>query len=130
MGGVASFGLSPMLDLIFFRVAISHILFGSVIFFIDLFQTYGIDVQEGDKKLLALAYSTLYNTAMTWLQHLLAPVMQKHHVVIIIPSGLATTPTSFLLCILMDPWTLQNKTIFVPSFILLTRISPTKPLSK
>ena len=81
-----------MLDLIFFRAAISHILLGSMIFFIDLFQTYGIDVQEGDKKLLALAYSTLYNTAMTWLQHLLAPVMQKHHVVIIIPSGLATTP--------------------------------------
>ena len=39
-------------------------------------------------------------------------------------------PQFFSLWILVDPWTVQNKTIFVPSFILLTRISPTKPLSK
>ena len=30
----------------------------------------------------------------------------------------------------MDPWTLQNNAVFVPSFILLTSISPIKPLSK
>ena len=86
-----------MLDLIFFRTAISLILFGSMIFFVDLFQSHGIDVQAGEKKLLALAYSTLYNTAMTWLQYQLAPAMQEHHSVIIIPSGLATTHTSWTL---------------------------------
>ena len=75
--GIVSFGLSPMLDLIFFRTATSVILFGSMIFFDDLFQSYGIDVQAGEQKLLA--FSTLYNTAMTWLQHLLAPAMQEHH---------------------------------------------------
>ena len=101
-----------------------------MIFFVNLFQPHGIDVQAGEQKLLALAYSISYKTAMTWLQHLLAPAMQEHHAVIIIPSGLVTTYTSFSLWILMDPWTLQNKAIFVPSFILLTRISPTKPLSK
>ena len=95
-----------MLGLIFFRTAISLILFGSMFIFVDLLQAHGIDVQAGEQKLLALAYSTLYNKAMTWLQHLLALVMQKHHAGIIIPSGLATTHTSFLLWILMDPWTL------------------------
>ena len=84
-----------MLDLIFFRTTISLILFGSMICSIDLFLPYGIDVKAGEQKLLALAYSTLYNTAMTWLQHLLAPVMEKHHAVIIIPSGLATTHNPF-----------------------------------
>ena len=74
-----------------------------MIFVVDLFQPYGIGVQAGEQKILALVYSTLYNKAMTWLQHLLALVMQKDHVVIIIPSGLATTHTSFLLWILMDP---------------------------
>ena len=88
-----------------------------MIFFVDLFQPHGIDMQAGEQKLLALAYSTLYNTAITWLHHLLAPFMQKQHAVIIIPSRLATTHTS-LLWILTDPWTLQNKAIFVPSFRL------------
>ena len=101
-----------------------------MIFVVDLFQPYGIDVQAGEQKLLALTYSTLNNTAMTWLQHLLALVMQKHHAVIIIPSGLPTGHTSILLWIFTDPWILQNKAIFVPSFILLTRISSTKPLLK
>ena len=77
-----------------------------MIFIVDLFQPYGIDVQAGEQKLLALAYSTLYNKAMTWLQHLLALVMPKRHEGIIIPSGLATSHTSFLLWILMDPWTM------------------------
>ena len=77
-----------------------------MIFVVDLFQPYGIDVQAGEQKLLALAYSTLPNKAVTCLQHLLALVMQKHHAVIIIPSGLTTTHTSFLLWILMDPWVL------------------------
>ena len=77
-----------------------------MIFVADLFQPYGIDVQVGKQKLLALVYSTLHNKAVTWLQHLLHLFMQKHHAVIIIPSGLATTHTSFLLWILMDPWTL------------------------
>ena len=108
-----------MLDLIFFCTAISLIPFGSMIFFVDLFQPHGIDVQAGEQKSLALAYSTLYNMVMTWLQHLLALAMQEHHVVIIIPSGLATTHTSFLLWILMDSWILQNKAIFVPSCIFL-----------
>ena len=48
-----------------------------MIFLVDLFQPHGIDVQAGEKKLLVLAYSTLYNTTMTWLQHLLAPAMQE-----------------------------------------------------
>ena len=43
---------------------------------------------------------------------------------------ISCNPQSFLLWILMDPWTQQNKAVFVPSFILLTRISPTKPLSR
>ena len=59
-----------MLDLIFFHTAISLIIFGSMIFVVDLFQPYGIDVQAGEQKLLVLAYSTLYNKAMTWLQHI------------------------------------------------------------
>ena len=84
-----------MPDLIFFRTTISLILFGSMIFFVDLFQSHGIDMRAGEQKLLALAYSTLYNTAMTWLQHLLAPAMQEYHVVIIIPSGLAVTHNPF-----------------------------------
>ena len=92
-----------------------------MIFFVDLFQPHGIDVQAGEQRLLALTYSTLYNKAMTCLQHLLAPAMQEHHAVIIIPSRLATTQISFSLWILMDPWTLQNKAIILTSFILLTR---------
>ena len=64
-----------MLGLIFFRTAISLTLFGSMFIFVDLLQAHGIDVQAGEQKLLALAYSALYNTAMTWLQHLLAPAM-------------------------------------------------------
>ena len=59
-----------------------------MIFFADLFQPHGIDVQAGEQALLAFTYSTLYNMEMTWLQHLLAPAMQEHHM-IIIPSGLA-----------------------------------------
>ena len=97
--------LLPSFFLIF-RTAISLIIFGSMVFVVDLFQPYGIDVQAGEQHLLALAYSTLYKKAMTWLQHLLHLVMQKYHAVIIIPSGLATTHTSFLLWIHMDPWTL------------------------
>ena len=61
----------------------------------DLLQPYGIDVQAGEQKLLALAYSTLCNKAMTWLQHLLALVVQKHHAGIIILSGVATTTPPF-----------------------------------
>ena len=41
------------------------------------FISHGIDVQAGEKKLLVLAYSTLHNTTMTELQHLLAPTMQE-----------------------------------------------------
>ena len=63
--------------------------------FVDLLQSHGIDVQAGEQKLLALAYSALYNTTMIWLQHLLAPAMQEHHAVIVIPSGLTTTHNPF-----------------------------------
>ena len=101
-----------MLDLIFFRTAISLIFFGFMIFFVDLFRPHGIDIQAGEQKLLVLAYCTYHNTAMTWLQHRLAPAMQEHHAVIIIPSGIATTHTSFSLWLHMVPWTLQNKAIF------------------
>ena len=68
--------------------------------------------KQENKKLLVLAYCTYHNTAMTWLQHRLAPAMQEHHAVIIIPSGIATTYTSFSLWLHMVPWTLQNKAIF------------------
>ena len=46
---IVSFGLSLMLNLIFFHIEISLILFGSMIFFVDLFQPHGIDVQAGEQ---------------------------------------------------------------------------------
>ena len=120
-----------MLGLIFFRTAISLTLFGSMFIFVDLFQSHRIDVQAGEQKLLALAYSALFClhsngmvATSTSSRHARTPCRDNYTI------RISYNPQSFSLWILMDPWTLQNKAIFVPSFILLTRISPTKPLSK
>ena len=57
----------------------SLIFLGSTSLRVQSFHLHGTDVQDGFVKPMATAYSTLYRSAMTWLQLCENPAVQLHH---------------------------------------------------
>ena len=52
---------------------------GWTFLFVEVFHPQGIEVQAGSLYPIFVAYSTLYSTAITWLQVWARPAIQLHH---------------------------------------------------